>query len=70
MEQNRFLDVKKVCKYTCLSKSYIYKRVMNKEIPYIKVGGKVIFDRVQIDVWMLNGGQMTEDIPEFPKFIN
>lgn len=70
MEQNRFLDVRKVCKYTCLSKSTIYKYLMKKTIPHVKVGGKVIFDKEQIDVWMLNGGQMTDDIPEFPKFIN
>ena len=70
MEQNRFLDTKKVCKYTCLSKSTIYKKVMTKTIPFIKVGAKTIFDREQIDVWMLNGGQMSNDIPEFPKFIN
>lgn len=43
---------------------------MNKEIPFIKVGGKVIFDKVQIDFWMLNGGQMSDDIPDFPKFLN
>jgi excisionase family DNA binding protein len=70
MEQNRFLDLKSVCKYTSLSKSYIYKKVMHKTIPFIKVGSKTIFDREQIDVWMLNGGRMSSDIPEFPKFLN
>ena len=70
MEQKRFFDVNKVCEYTCLSKSTIYKYLMNKTIPHVKIGGKVIFDKEQIDVWMLNGGQMTDDIPEFPKFIN
>lgn len=70
METNRFLDMNTVSKYTCLSKSTVYKKVMNKEIPFIKIGKKTIFDREQIDVWMLNGGQMDCDIPEFPKFLN
>ncbi len=70
METNRFFDMNKVCTYTCLSKSTVYKKVMNKEIPFIKIGKKTIFDREQIDVWMLNGGRMSSDIPEFPKFLN
>ena len=66
MKENRFLDVTKVCKHTNFSKSTIYKRVMNNEIPFIKVRGKLIFDRVQIDEWMLNGGQNDFDIPDVP----
>jgi hypothetical protein len=30
---------------------------MKREIPYIKVGGKLIFDKIKIDEWMLNGGE-------------
>ena len=70
MTSTRFLDVQGVSEYTTLSKSTIYKRVMNSTIPFKKIGKKVVFDIQQIDVWMLNGGQMVDDIPNFKHFLN
>ena len=66
----RFLDIEGVCEYTSLSKSSIYKRVMNETIPFCKVGKRILFDREEINVWILNGGRMVEDIPAFKNFIN
>jgi excisionase family DNA binding protein len=66
MEESRYMDIKKVCRYTCRSTSSIYKKVMKKEIPYIKVGGKLIFDKIKIDEWMLNGGNNGFDLPDIP----
>ena len=70
MKSSRFLDVQGVSEYTTLSKSTIYKRVVNCTIPYTKIGKKVVFDIQQIDAWMNNGGQMVDDIPNFNHFLN
>ena len=69
MEKRRFLDMDQLSEYTTLSKSHIYKKVMTKEIPFIKAGKKTIFDREQIDTWLLNGCQMIDDIPDISKLV-
>ena len=63
MKSTRFLDVQGVSEYTTLSKSTIYKRVMNFTIPHMKVGKRVLFDTVQIDEWLLNDGDMVHELP-------
>ncbi len=68
MEEQRFLDVHGLSEYIHLSKSMVYKMVSNKTIPYIKIGTRTIFDRGQIDQWILNGCRKVEDIPELSKF--
>jgi len=38
--------------YMKLSKSYLYKLVVRKSIPHIRLGYKIIFNKVAIDEWM------------------
>lgn len=38
--------------YTKLSKSYLYKLVAKKSIPHIRLGYKIIFNKIAIDDWM------------------
>jgi excisionase family DNA binding protein len=38
--------------YTKLSKSYLYKLVAKKSIPHIRLGYKIIFNKIAIDEWM------------------
>ena len=66
----RFLDIDGVCEFTSLSKSTIYKRVMNQTIPFCKVGKRILFDKEQVSAWILSGGQMVEDIPAFKNFLS
>jgi hypothetical protein len=40
--------------------------VSNNTIPHIKKGNRTIFDREQIDKWMLGGS--TDELPEIPQF--
>ena len=61
----RFMTVKMLVDYIHLSKSTIYKMVSNNTIPHIKKGSRTIFDREQIDKWMLGG---CDDLPELPQF--
>lgn len=68
MEEKRFFDVQLLADYVHVSKSLIYKLVSTDQIPYIKIGTRTIFDSVQIDQWVLNGGKKVEDLPQLPKF--
>lgn len=54
--------------YTGMSKSFLYKRVFNKTIPFIKLGTRTVFVTEEIDKWVLRGGEMVMDLPELPKF--
>lgn len=67
MEEKKFFDVPKLAEYIHLSKSCIYKMVSNKSIPHIKVGTRTLFERNQIDNWVINGGRVEENLPSLPK---
>ncbi len=67
METNRFLNVQDLKEYIHVSESYVYKKVMKNQIPYIKLGTRTLFDRNQIDAWVINGGVMREDLPALPE---
>ena len=62
MIERKFLDIPMVSEYTLLSKSTIYKKVSSREIPFHKIGKKTIFVKDEIDTWMLNNGQMIDDL--------
>jgi excisionase family DNA binding protein len=34
-----------------VSKSYIYKRTMAREIPYYRIGKRALFDPAEVDAW-------------------
>jgi excisionase family DNA binding protein len=61
----RFMTVKMLKEYIQLSKSTIYKMVSSNSIPHIKKGRRTIFEKSQIDNWMLNGESV--ELPELPK---
>jgi len=67
MEEKRFLNVKDLCDYIDVSESYVYKKVMKNAIPHIKLGTRTLFERNQIDAWVINGGALEEKLPSLPK---
>ena len=67
MEEKRFLDVQELTDYIHMSESYVYKKVSNNQIPHIKLGTRTLFERNQIDNWVINGGAMKEELPALPK---
>jgi len=67
MEENRFLDVQGLTDYIHMSESYVYKMVSKNSIPHIKLGTRTLFERNQIDNWVINGGRMGESLPSLPK---
>ena len=67
MKDMRFFDVENLGEYIHLSKSSIYKMVSKNTIPYIKMGSRTLFEREQIDNWVLTGGRMEDSLPNLPK---
>jgi len=67
MEEKKFLDVQGLTDYIHMSESYVYKMVSKKSIPHIKLGTRTLFERNQIDNWVINGGRMEENLPSLPK---
>jgi excisionase family DNA binding protein len=67
MEERKFLDVKELTDYIHMSESYVYKMVSKQLIPHIKLGTRTLFERNQIDSWVINGGSMGNDLPSLPK---
>lgn len=52
---SEFLTLKEAAKYLMISKSTLYKKTSNKEIPYYVPGGKMIyFLKENLDKWILN----------------
>jgi excisionase family DNA binding protein len=67
MEENKFLDVKELTVYIHMSESYVYKMVSKQLIPHIKLGTRTLFERNQIDAWVINGGVVKEELPALPR---
>jgi excisionase family DNA binding protein len=67
MEAKRFLNVRDLCDYINVSESYVYKKVMKNAIPHIKLGTRTLFERNEIDNWVINGGVVKEELPALPR---
>jgi excisionase family DNA binding protein len=67
MEEKKFLDVQGLTDYIHMSESYVYKMVSKNSIPHIKLGTRTLFERNQIDNWVINGGRMEDNLPSLPK---
>ena len=67
MEENKFLDVQELTDYIHMSESYVYKMVSKQLIPHIKLGTRTLFERNQIDSWVISGGRMEDNLPSLPK---
>ena len=66
--EDRFFDVQNLAKYIHLSKSIIYRMVRTQSIPYIKLGTRTLFERNQIDNWVINGGRVGDSLPNLPQY--
>lgn len=51
MASNMF-DVKQLAEYLNVSISLIRKLVKNKDIPYVRLGVKILFSKIEIDKWL------------------
>ena len=65
--EKKFLNMDELAEYTGMSKSYLYKRVCNKSIPFSKLGTRTVFVTAVIDKWVLSGGQLNMGLPVLAK---
>jgi excisionase family DNA binding protein len=52
MNEKDFLTVKELCDWIRLSRSKVYSLVTSNKIPHAKVGGKILFDKEKIKIWI------------------
>ncbi len=62
----KVLNADELSVYTGFKKSYIYKLIHKKQIPYSKPNGKMLFfDREEVDLWLLtNKSNSSAEIEE------
>ncbi|WP_189602972.1 helix-turn-helix domain-containing protein [Salinimicrobium marinum] len=50
----KVLTLEEACRYTGISRAYMYKLTSSERIPHSKPGGKMIyFDRKKLNSWLL-----------------
>lgn len=54
MEKRTIFSVKEVSKYLNVSESCIRKAIREHKLPYFKVMSKILFDKEQIDKYIMN----------------
>jgi len=50
--ENKFLDVKEVAKYLNGSEGWIRSLIREKEIPFIKIKGRIMFIKKDVEQWI------------------
>lgn len=62
LTQKRTLTIEECAAYTGYGKDHIYRLTSQRQIPFYKpMGGKIYFDRQEIDEWLLRNRQATND---------
>lgn len=51
-EGRRFVGIVELSKYLDLTKGTLYVWVCKKKVPYLKIGGSVKFDLLEIEKWL------------------
>lgn len=59
--EKEIMDLKEVAAFLKVSKDTIYRRTHEKTIPHYKKGGKLYFNRSQIEAYLDSGKQLTQD---------
>ncbi len=67
-----YFAVDELSDYLKMSKSTIYKKTMDRQIPFIKTGKKLLFKQEAIDLWLEGHSydtkaELTNNITEFLK---
>ncbi|WP_432432086.1 helix-turn-helix transcriptional regulator [Chryseobacterium scophthalmum] len=60
------MDINDLMNYVPLKKSTIYSKVSRKQIPYRKIGKKLIFNKIEINNWINNSGKHLNTEEDFP----
>ena len=46
------MNIKQAAEYTGLKEATIYHYIVERKIPYIKIGARVVFDSQDLDRWL------------------
>ena len=52
MVEKRLLNIKEASEYLGISQKGLYNMIYRREIPFIKIGGRVRFDIIDLDKWI------------------
>ena len=55
------LTVQEVAGYIGVSKDFVYKLVRQKDIPFVRIGSRVLFKRASIESWLSDAEISPED---------
>src|SRR3954453_5338208 len=55
MIEPRWLDVDTAAQYLCMSRHALYHRISRRQIPFVRRGRIIRFDRQALDRWMSKG---------------
>ena len=50
--QEKFITITEASKLLTLAKSTIYQYVYHRSIPFIKIGGRIVFEEEKLRQWM------------------
>mgnify|MGYP000151804064 CR=1 FL=1 len=67
MVEKRLFTIKEASEYLGISVKALYCRVWRREIPFVKIGKNLRFDKIDLDKWIekqkiLDSEEMTEKI--------
>ena len=65
--EKRFLTLKETAEYMNLSSSLLYKLVETKQIPHIRIGRKILFDRQKFERFIDENSHGVKDWGETAK---
>jgi len=54
MTEEIILNIKELKTYLNCSESFIRKLITKNDIPFIKIGRKILFKKSSIDIWISN----------------
>ena len=62
--ERRYLDVKGAAAYLCMTEGAVYAAVARRQIPFRRLGRKLVFDAVELDAYMhgLEGVDVSEAV--------
>jgi excisionase family DNA binding protein len=58
----KYLTIEEVCDILQVKKHYIYGLTSRKQIPFVKLGRFVRFERDKIEKWLKDKAQKPEDV--------
>jgi excisionase family DNA binding protein len=61
MDEGRYYSTERAAQYTALSVSYIEKLTSRRRIPFLKIGRRVLYDKVLLDKWLARRAILPRD---------